>query len=213
MDDNTVETIYTEDKQRRVRIEYDFDGGPADPREDAELVDIVTPNLRNWNVRTEDAQFQSQHDALYERGLGGAFPRYMKIFHDTNVVPVFMYEHSGVALSVGSFIGRAQHAEWDSGQIGWAYIRPDAEKWEGMDEREIIKSFVQTLGQWMNGEVYGWIVERKATGTKVYDDEVDEDEDFEEWVVEDSCWGYVGLEWAEQAAKTEGLGLPEEESK
>lgn len=205
---DTIETFYNEDKTRRVRLEYDDDGSACDPRDDDDFVQIVTPEMRNWNVRTKDARFQSEHDQLYDKGLGGAFGRYLKIFHDVDAVPVFIYEHSGVALSTGSFIGRAQHAQWDSGMIGWAYINPDAEKWEGMEPEKILSGTVETLGQWMNGEVYGWISEKKVSGTKVYADEDHEDEDFEEWEVDESCWGYIGYEFAEEEAKGQ---LKEEE--
>jgi len=35
--------------------------------------------------------------------------------------PLFMYDHSVQYMSTRSFIGRAQHAEWDSGQVGFIY--------------------------------------------------------------------------------------------
>lgn len=208
MSTETVDTIYNKDRTRRVRIEYDDDSSASDPREFDELVEIVTPDLRSWNVRTENARFQHEHDRLYERGLGGAFPRYLKIFHNVEAVPVYMYEHSGVALSTGSFIGRAQHAEWDSGMIGWAYLSPDAEQWDGIEPEKIIAGFVEELGKWMNGEVYGWIVEEKVTGSKVYDSDR-EDEAFEEWDEGDSCWGLIGYDYAQQAAR-EALGEDED---
>lgn len=200
----TIETLYSADRKRRVRIEYDEDGSASDPRDYDELVEIVTPDLRRYNVRTPDARFQREHDALYDRGLGGAFARYLKIFHNVEALPVYMYDHSAVALSVGSFVGRAQHAEWDSGQIGWVYINPDAERWEGMDDHGIMAGFVETLGQWMNGEVYGYVVERRVSGTKSYDEDDLEDEEFEEWVEDEDdygCWGIIGYDWAEEAAK------------
>jgi hypothetical protein len=202
---DTVETIYTDDKQRRVRIEYDMDGSSCDPREYDELVQVVTPD-HNMTEHTDDATFEAQHDALYERGLGGAFGRYLKIFHNIDAYPVFKFEHGNVALSVRDFGDR-----WDSGMIGWAYINPDAETWEDMKPQEIISSFLSELAKWMNGEVYGYIVERRVTGKKVYDDDVAEPEDFEEWVEEEdgSCWGHIGFDWAVQAAKT-ALGIEEE---
>lgn len=199
---DTIETIYNEAKTRRVRIEYDDDGSHCDPRAYNELVEIVTPDMNRWNVRTEGARFQHEHDVLYERGLGGAFARYLRIFHDVEAVPVFMYEHSGVALSTGSFLGRAQHAQWDSGMIGWAYINPDAERWKGMDPEGIVTGFVETLGQWMNGEVYGWIEEEKVAGIKVYEGD-HEPEEFEEWEFKDSCWGFIGYEYVEAEAKSQ----------
>lgn len=200
---STIHTIYSKDLTRRVRIEYDEDSSACDPREYDELVEIVTPD-HNMTEHTTDARFAREHDALYERGLGGAFGRYLKIFHGITALPVYKYEHSGVALSTGSFLGRAQHAEWDSGMIGWAYIRPDAERWPDMDEEAILSGSVEELGKWMNGEVYGWIVEEKVTGTKVYDGDQD-DEEFAEWTEGDSCWGFIGYDYAQEAAR-EALG-------
>ena len=37
-------------------------------------------------------------------------------------LPLYLYDHSGLSISTESFVGRAQHAEWDSGQIGYIYI-------------------------------------------------------------------------------------------
>lgn len=199
---DTVETFYNKDRTKRVRLEYDMDGSSRDPRQDDELVDIVTGNLRRWNVATKDAMFQREFDRFNEMGRAGLFRRWLKIFHDTDAVPVYMLEHGNVALSTGSF-----GDPWDSGQIGWTYIRPDAEKWDEMDVPEILKGFVETLGQWMNGEVYGWISEERVKGTKVYEGD-HEDEDFEEWEEVDACWGYIGSEYAEAEAKRE---LGEEE--
>lgn len=195
----TVDTIYNESRTKRVRIEYDDDGWACDPRDYDELVDIVTPDT-SMTEHSKDAQFEEAHRRLYYKGLGHTFGRYLRIFHDTTALPVYKYEHSGVALSTGSFLGRAQHAEWDSGQIGWAYIRTDAEHWDGMDEEAILSGFVEELGKWMNGEVYGYVVEDKVHGTKVYDDDRDGVE-FEDWEEGDSCWGIVGYDYAEVEAK------------
>lgn len=185
----------------RVRLVPDMDGSAANPREYM-ATEIVTPSMRNWNVRTEGAEFQREHDELYERGLGGAFGRYLKIFHDITAVPVYMYEHSDVALSTGSFIGRAQHAEWDSGMIGWAYITKAKLDETGITEPEkAMATEVQELGRWMNGEVYGYVVEKQEFWSKEYEDPKLADEEGWDWVPEDSCWGIIGYEYAEEAAK------------
>lgn len=36
--------------------------------------------------------------------------------------PLYLYDHSGITMSTGSFVGRAQHADWDSGQVGFIYM-------------------------------------------------------------------------------------------
>jgi hypothetical protein len=203
---DTVETFYSKDRQRRVRIEYDMDSSDCDPRQYDELVQIVTRD-HNMTEHTDGAKFESEHDRLYEKGLGGAFGRYLKIFHGIEAFKVFKFEHGNVALSLGDFRDR-----WDSGMIGWAYLNPDAEQWEGIEPKEVIGSMLGELAAWMNGEVYGYIVEHRVTGRKVYDGDAAEDEAFEEWVEEEdgSCWGHIGYDWAVQAAKT-ALGEEEEQ--
>lgn len=199
MDDDVV----AQSGDYRVKVVPDEDGYSADPRGDGDgdLIDIVTPTLRSYDIRSKNAMFQREHDALMERGLGSAFGRYLKIFHNVDAWPVYMYDHSAISLSTGSFIGRAQHAEWDSGQIGWAYIRPDAQKWEGMDEEAVVSGFVETLGQWINGEVYGYVLEKNRHGRIVFDDADEDDLEYEDWDEVDSCWGIIGYDWAETEGK------------
>ena len=38
------------------------------------------------------------------------------------MLPVYLYDHGSISVSTDSFIGRAVHAEWDSGQIGFIYM-------------------------------------------------------------------------------------------
>lgn len=62
-------------------------------------------------------------------------------------------------------------------------------------ELKVAAQFVQ---DWAEGNVYGYEVERKRTGQKVYDDGITIE--FSEWDEVDSCWGYVGDEWAKENA-------------
>lgn len=41
------------------------------------------------------------------------------------ILPLYLYDHSGLAMSTGSFIGRALHADWDSGPVGFIYMDKD----------------------------------------------------------------------------------------
>jgi hypothetical protein len=97
---------------------------------------------------------------------------------------VWMYEHSGIALSAQSFRGRAQHAEWDSSQLGLVYCPPEtvAKEWgTGPDARSkaeaCLKAEVEVYGQYVNGDVYGYMVENLHDDTD-----------------QDSCWGYYGYQ-------------------
>lgn len=48
----------------------------------------------------------------------------------------------------------------------------------------------EEIGMWAWGDVKGFVLEKKVSFTKVYDDNDREDEDDFEWEEVDSCWGY-----------------------
>lgn len=97
-------------------------------------------------------------------------------------LPLFLYDHSGLAMSTGSFVGKAVHAEWNSGQVGWIWTTAKkAENISGIKKpscdwlQKALESEVKTYSQYLEGDVYGYIVEKYEDG---------------EWVETDSCWGY-----------------------
>ena len=104
------------------------------------------------------------------------------------VKPLYLYDHGGISISTGSFIGRAMHAEWDSGQVGYVHMdkktaiyhlldlagdRPKALTDETWKERagEYIELDVAEYDNYLTGRIYGY---RMFEGL----DEVD------------SCWGF-----------------------
>lgn len=108
------------------------------------------------------------------------------------VLPLYIYDHSGVALSLhrtGQFAD-----QWDSGQLGFVIIRRKAALDEysrtRMSEKlrnhliKIAEAEVATYNQFLCGDVYGYQVTNK------------DGEDI------DSCWGYYGTKYAIQEAKS-----------
>lgn len=98
-------------------------------------------------------------------------------------LPVFMYEHSGISLSSGSF-----GDPWDSGQVGFIYVTREKMKeeyekhfkprsWAGR-ARKLLRVEIHTWDQYVTGDVYGYVIENE-----------DGDHD-------DSCWGFYGYEYA-----------------
>lgn len=73
------------------------------------------------------------------------------------ILPVYMYEHSGIAISTESF-----HCRWDSGQIGYIYAtKKDVLNEYGEVNEEVInkvtgilKEEVNIYDKYLNGEVY-----------------------------------------------------------
>ena len=98
------------------------------------------------------------------------------------ISPLYLYDHSIQSISMKSFVGRAHHADWDSGQIGWVYVTHEDIKKEYGDvspesiarAEKLLKSEVETYDHYMRGECYGF---------QLYDKKGDEI---------DSCWGFIG---------------------
>jgi hypothetical protein len=79
--------------------------------------------------------------------------------HVVCYLPLYMYDHSTQSISTKSFIGRAQHAEWDSGQVGWIYTTWDKVKELGVlasQVEEQLEAEVEEYNQWNRGENWGW---------------------------------------------------------
>lgn len=103
------------------------------------------------------------------------------------VLPLYIYEHGGITISLNPF-----SCPWDSGQVGFVLI-PRKKMLEefgkkiftkGLKERamKIAEGEVKTLDQWLQGDVYGYVVKKD-------DEEID------------SCWGFYGQEDCIEEAK------------
>lgn len=82
----------------------------------------------DWNVsrdfevmENEDATFDLESDVL-DNCWPAEMLRMCEKYGEVAVLPLYLYDHSGISMSTGSFVGRAQHAEWDSGQVGYIYM-------------------------------------------------------------------------------------------
>jgi hypothetical protein len=104
------------------------------------------------------------------------------------ILPVYMFEHSHVALGVRDFGDR-----WDSGQVGWVYALPTQIRHAYNCTRittkirtqvaEVLKGEVEEYGRYINGECYGYTIE-DAHGEEL-----------------DACWGFIGWEYAKERAE------------
>ena len=94
------------------------------------------------------------------------------------ILPLNLYDHSGLRMSASSFIGRAQHAEWDSGQVGWIYATAENIRTEYGNcsaesvekARALLKSEVETYDYYLSGQCYGFRLYENGEET-------------------DNCWG------------------------
>jgi len=110
-------------------------------------------------------------------------------FNPIAIKPVYLYDHSMTSLSTKSFVGRAHHAQWDSGRVGFILMtkKEYLSNWGGAKKRvsakmrehaeKILDADIELYDQYMRGDVYGFILKTKSPdGTKN----------------EDSCYGFYG---------------------
>lgn len=77
------------------------------------------------------------------------------------LLPLYLYDHSVQMLSTESFIGRAQHAEWDSGRVGFIFVTNEKLRSEYGCERvtkkvrdtatRVLKAEVEEYSNYLNG--------------------------------------------------------------
>jgi len=106
---------------------------------------------------------------------------------------LYLYDHSGISISTRSFNGRAQHANWDSMQVGYIYvtyedIKKEYNVTEITDEiidkvTDVLKGEVETYDKYLTGDIYGFTI--------LHFDKCDKCGHTEE-VIEESCWGFYG---------------------
>ncbi len=120
------------------------------------------------------------------------------------------YEHGTRHFSIQGTV-HYPDMQWDGVETaGFLEVTvPDDERkwWDGRskdDRLEAAKSTIAEYTSWINGEVYGYTLETLNVCDMGYDHAGDE--------VEDSCWGFIGWDWFEQAVQeiTESYGATAE---
>jgi len=178
--------------QVRVRIEIDQD--PMSPAEWDNVGQIAYSSMR-YTLGTEYFS-RERMDEIAEGIRNGSLVG----------LPVYAYVHSGAMISCGTKMkngtivyGNPFHCPWDSGQSGFVYctkeraIKEFGKKILSAKARaktlRMLANEVDAFSQYIEGDVYGVIVERLVDG---------------EWQVVESCWGLYGIEYAREEANLMG---------
>lgn len=102
-------------------------------------------------------------------------------------LPLYLHDHSGISMSTGAF-----SCPWDSGMVGIIVCDECTiqEEFGGDRERayKALEREVDVYDQYLQGDVWGYIAEKKG-GDKEG-----------EWEEVDSCWGFYGNDF-----KTNGM--------
>lgn len=115
---------------------------------------------------------------------------WIKSREDFVILPLYLYDHSGITMSTSSFSCR-----WDSGQVGYIYCSTDKILKEygntNLDTlikvENILEGEVKTYDQYLTGDVYGFKLYKVETCNKGHK--------HLEFV--DSCYGFYGYNWKE----------------
>lgn len=159
---------------------------------DIEIHQDDTPESpREWDNLGEMICFHSQYSLGDGHSLSVEDTKELANRKDVIALPLFLYDHSGLRMKVGSFAGLLPegHARFDSGQVGFIFAFKAAIRKEWKVKRiskKLLKtvignleSEVETYDQYLSGQAYGYQVK---------------DADGEDG---DSCWGYYGSDWEE----------------
>ena len=178
-------TVYEND---HYRLTIDTDNDPQNPREwDDSTTMVCAHNRYSLGDKTapDIAQYGNWDEYLKRVILDGVEE------DDVIWLPLYLYDHSGITMSTTPF-----SSQWDSGQVGWIYAYKTALKdFQGVYEDnhfnadkayEVLKNEVKTYDQYLTGQVYGYVLEKREScpccNHVAYDDV-------------DSCWGiYDDLE-------------------
>lgn len=160
-----LQPIYTENyKNHTIKIIPDFD--PLNPRKEYDHAGTMVCWHSRYNLGDKNP-FDTPQDALDH------FKEHNSVF-----LPLYLYDHSGVTISTKPF-----SCPWDSGQAGFIYADQEtiAKEWGNKPEArdkaiKYLKAEVETYDQYINGQVYGFVIE-DSKGEEIEDG---------------SCWGFYG---------------------
>lgn len=190
-------TVY-EVKSKNAVLKIYYDEDCRSPRERDNLGTIICWH-RKYNLGDEH-NYDSPDDFWYslaEEIVGDTDKveqmtleqREKVVRENTIILPLYLYDHGIRSMSTSSFVGRAHHAEWDSGQVGWIYVTKEKVREEYGVKRitkkvcnrviAVLKAEVKKYSQWLEGDVYGYILE-DTEGNNI-----------------DSRWGFFGTNWKE----------------
>ena len=164
------------------------DNDPFDPRENENLGTMVCFHKRyTLGDKTElNSDMFNGWEEMYDYLI--------KEKKAVMVLPLYLYDHSGISMKVGSFQGYLPqgHAEFDSGQVGFIYCTKEDLKRIGITKAKAEKSLMAEVGeynQYIQGDVYCLV---KETYNKD-----------KEQIDQENCGGYYGYIEAEKELENE----------
>lgn len=185
----------------RVEIFPDEDPVNADPRDADNLGIMVATGHKRYTLGDEPhtrtiGEYEDARalvELVWQREITPEemVARLKEEFGATVVLPLWLLDHSGLSMRTGPFHEDAQ--QWDSGVVGFIFDTAKTREATGVEEanvEEALRGEVAEYSLFLEGDVYGYVVS---------DPDGDEVE---------SCWGFLGSRYVEEAAREAAEALP-----
>lgn len=183
--DEEVETPYG---IYRVHVETDQDSYDLNPRQYDQL-GIIVARHRDYAWPVEDSDSVTGNTILYALDDYNfrTVARWLRVCHGATVVLPLWNGSQGLS------VGEATEDIEPHNTVGLIYDSPETREMTGAPLDSIADQLAgeaEEYAAWGRGDVFGYVVERKDNG----------DEDADDWTTVDSCWGFIGDNYAEQEA-------------
>jgi len=170
-----------------------IDENPTDPRNDSNLGIMLCFHTRyNLGDKTEEQTTDFESWKEVREHIATKLNAYEGV-----ILPLFLYDHSGLSIKVGSFDGLLPqgHARFDSGQVGYIYTTKIQLDEIGIKKKDrtkenitkILNQEVETYCKYLSGDIYGYQITKSVQCDKC-------EHTKEEHI--DSCWGFYGYDHA-----------------
>lgn len=135
-------------------IEFVVDIDPPDPREWDNL-GIMVCGHRRYKLGDEQTTELFTDEVEKRWRDGGLY-----------FLPLYLYEHGGITMYVGSTYSAGNYSSWDESLVGFIYTtqeRIDELGLQHQDQHDIetyLRDEVKEYAAYLEGDCYGWIVSR-----------------------------------------------------
>lgn len=170
------ENVIEERGDYRVRVEYDSDSADEFPDWIQSAVIPMSDRSLSYN---DDYGYTDLIRGKWSHRRSEVIDRWLRIFHDVRAV-------TQVSLRAGDYL---------------VLLTEVARKYYGTPDdhlQECVDGDAEAFRQWAEGEVYGYVIEERASWRRVGGDPGDT---MDTWEIVDSLWGLYGSEYAEQEAR------------
>ena len=146
--------------QKNINFKVEQDQDPESPREWDNLGTMVCSHRR---YELGDDQFNPDD---YE-GWDELKKELVENLNAVVVLPLYLYDHSGITMYTDGDTAYRQHEAWDAGQVGFIYVsEEDVIKEYGSKSKKnlalaekVLKAEIETYDQYLRGDIWCVTVE------------------------------------------------------